>query len=625
MYRGTVNETVSKTDAIHGAKPKYLRYNLWHDDDNLSPSTAEWTETAEPLPSVPASELSNPIVAKTISEHPHLFKIVTPINVDVFERLLVTHPNQPFVASVCRGLHEGFWPWADTHPGIYPDIVDESFPTPKNSDEATFLRTQRDTEFNKGRFSAPFRETLLGGMYSMPIHAVPKADSSELRLVTNQSAGPYSLNSMIPRDRIRGYPLNNMCHLGDMLLFLHNSMPDTPLSLFKSDVAEAYRLMPMHPFWQIKQVNTIDGVRSIDRNNAFGGRSSGCIWIAFMGLVLWIARFVRLIQLLLAYSDDNFAPCVANDLTFYPPYNKLLPTNQCRLLLLWDELGIPHKERKQVAGSPLTIIGISVDPNALTLTLPLDRKLDLIEELKKWTLYHNQKSPCFSLKLWRSLAGWLNWSFNVFPLLRPSLANVYAKINAKSAQNQTIHVNAAVRADLQWASRHISQSSSVHIVRAIDWPPADADMYVYCDACLQGMGFWFPGQFSGYYALVPANPPVDLIFFYEAFCVACALHEASRWPDHPMRLIIYTNNSNTVAIFNSLHALPEYNPILKFAVDVLLRTHHQLRVLHVPGDENVVADSISRGFLDRAQDLVPGLVINDSFQPPHELLGAFQK
>jgi hypothetical protein len=92
----------------------------------------------------------------------------------------------------------------------------------------------------------------------MPIHAVPKPGSSDLRLVTDQSAGPFSLNSMIERDEILGYPLDNMHHLGKMLLDLRKEVgPDRQLTIFKSDIAEAYRLMPVHPCWQIKQINTI--------------------------------------------------------------------------------------------------------------------------------------------------------------------------------------------------------------------------------------------------------------------------------------------------------------------------------------------------------------------------------
>ena len=92
-----------------------------------------------PLPSIPKSELANSVVAKTINNNPHLFDIVTPIFVDCFEQLLKSHPNQPFVLLVCRGLHEGFWPWADTDIGEYPDTLDYSLPDPDNPDEAEFL------------------------------------------------------------------------------------------------------------------------------------------------------------------------------------------------------------------------------------------------------------------------------------------------------------------------------------------------------------------------------------------------------------------------------------------------------------------------------------------------------
>jgi hypothetical protein len=103
----------ARAERIWGLQPKYLRYNLWSLDSNTQ-STGDWTEFAYPLSSIPSHELQNPIVIKTIAHNLSLFKIVTPINVDQFESLLQSHLNQPFVQSVCKGLQEGFWPWADT-------------------------------------------------------------------------------------------------------------------------------------------------------------------------------------------------------------------------------------------------------------------------------------------------------------------------------------------------------------------------------------------------------------------------------------------------------------------------------------------------------------------------------
>ncbi|EKM60531.1 uncharacterized protein PHACADRAFT_189656 [Phanerochaete carnosa HHB-10118-sp] len=54
----------------------------------------------------------------------------------------------------------------------------------------------------------------------------------------------------------------------------------------------------------------------------------------------------------------------------YNPYHAFFPSKQVKLLLLWDELGIPHKQLKQIFVHSLTIIGFQVDSAAMTITLP---------------------------------------------------------------------------------------------------------------------------------------------------------------------------------------------------------------------------------------------------------------
>ncbi|KAF9455248.1 hypothetical protein BDZ94DRAFT_1139344, partial [Collybia nuda] len=148
---------------------------------------------------------------------PDLFKIITPIKVDIFQSLLVNHPNPEFVQSVCDGLRYGFWPWAEFPvDDLFPTTWDESRRT-RDLTEAAFLESQRDKEIAAGRFSESFGKDLLPGMVSMPIHAVPKPDGSDLRMVTDHSAGPFALNSIIPHSSIIGAPIDNLKHLGNSL------------------------------------------------------------------------------------------------------------------------------------------------------------------------------------------------------------------------------------------------------------------------------------------------------------------------------------------------------------------------------------------------------------------------
>jgi hypothetical protein len=86
----------------------------------------------------------------------------------------------------------------------------------------------------------------------MPIHAVPKPGSSKFHLVTDHSTGQFALNSMISREDIAGVTLDNVQDLGNALRYLQQQQPDLDLILWKADVSEAYRCMPMHPLWQIK-------------------------------------------------------------------------------------------------------------------------------------------------------------------------------------------------------------------------------------------------------------------------------------------------------------------------------------------------------------------------------------
>jgi len=102
------------------------------------------------------------------------------------------------------------------------------------------------------------------------------------------------------------------------------------------------------------------------------------------------------------------------------------------------------------------------------------------------------------------------------------------------------------------------------------------------------------------------------------------------------RLLIYTDNTNVVDIFSSLRCLPKFNVILKKAITLRVAANIDVRVLHVSGEQNNVADALSRARFDHAKSLSPLLTINtftppntvtkqDPSTPPLSMLGAAQK
>jgi len=187
----------------------------------------------------------------------------------------------------------------------------------------------------------------------------------------------------------------------------------------------------------------------------------------------------------------------------------------------------------------LTIIGIKFDADALTMTMPPDTLNKLIIAIRDFIMMKHK----FTLREWQRLVGWINWSFNVFPLLRPALNNFYTKIAGKCAPNKYIRINKAVCMDLLWAVKHLEFNTGVHLIHHLYW-----------DACLEEMGFWLPDKCISYYSPVPETTNNNQIFYFEALCVLSAIHHVTAFLCvHPAsRILIYTDNDNTVAIFNTL-------------------------------------------------------------------------
>jgi hypothetical protein len=222
--------------------------------------------------------------------------------------------------------------------------------------------------------------------------------------------------------------------------------------------------MPMHQLWQIQQVITVNGLCHVNQCNHFGNCAAGHIWGCFIALVLWIAIFVVNIPDLLGYVDDIFSWSFEDDLQWYEPYHKCLPSKQTRLLLLWDELGIPHEEAKQLFGSPLTVIGFEVDPNAMTITMPLQACTDLIQTIHDFAW----PGQCRSLHDFQSLAGWMNWALNAYPLLCPALSTLYSKILGKSNPHQLIWVSVTLCQELLWSVECILESDGMHLLDSVE-------------------------------------------------------------------------------------------------------------------------------------------------------------
>ncbi|KAG2359791.1 hypothetical protein BDR07DRAFT_1291397 [Suillus spraguei] len=123
---------------------------------------------------------------------------------------------------------------------------------------------------------------------------------------------------------------------------------------------------------------------------------------------MWLAIFTQFI-LAYIYVNDSFSYAEAQDQIFYDKYQKLLPHNMVQLLQLWDVLGIPHEEWKQVFGSPLPVIGFDIDAQLMRITLREQSKVDLVSELQIFAHHCHRRM----LRECEHIAGSLNCALNV--------------------------------------------------------------------------------------------------------------------------------------------------------------------------------------------------------------------
>lgn len=78
---------------------------------------------------------------------------------------------------------------------------------------------------------------------------------------------------------------------------------------------------------------------------------------------------------------------------------------------------------------------------------------------------------------------------------------------------------------------------------------------------------------------------------------------------------------NTVDVFNTLAPEPGLIPLMFRAVEIMMESGVDVRVVHIPGSDNTVADALSRSLFDVARRIRSNLKIS-IFKPPRDELGA---
>ncbi len=160
--------------------------------------------------------------------------------------------------------------------------------------------------------------------------------------------------------------------------------------------------------------------------------------------------------------------------------------------------------------------------------------------------------------------------------------------------NAPLYFNKRTTSVLLWFADQAEKLEGVHFLMTEEWVSTKADLKIWGDASTLGLGFWAPALIIGHIA----NPMVDNeqnfnIFFNEAFTILAALQWAATLHPIPCHVAIHMDSTTSFSIFNSLHALSLYNPILMAAIKICIKSNIDLHIFHIKGKKNTVADTLS--------------------------------
>lgn len=449
------------------------------------------------------------------------------------------------------------------------------------------------------RFLGPFspEQVPFPAFRISPVGVIPKSGTPDYRLIVDFTYPEEKGVNQHIEDR---FPMKFNA-FDQTLHFIHSSGPGTWLS--KSDVANAFRNIPIHPEDVPLLGMQWEGKVFFDRFLPFGLRSSPSIWERFATTLQWlILEHVR--PPLTVHHVDDFLNAWGPD-TSEDAANQQLDD----ILRLCLYLGVPIKAVKTVRPTTLMLfLGWLINTLDMTISIPDDKLKRALARLNKF----KRRARC-SLRGLQKLAGVLHHLSYVIRQGRPFLGRIYSAQAAFHREPFPHHipVTAELRADCNWWIRLLRATKGRSLVAAIGADaPGLPDVEVFTDACGSGFGAvngdaWISGKWSQEDIAAATRTSSISSSHLEAQAVIRALHTWA--PDFTgKRVLFHCDNSGVVAAWSSgLASEPQLRELVREMMLITATCGFELTMVHVAGSENQAADALSRDDLQGFRSALP--------------------
>jgi len=430
-----------------------------------------------------------------------------------------------------------------------------------------------NSELSVGRFAGPFNSSPFTNFKVSPLSIIQKKNSSKFRLLHNLSA-PYdftAVNSNIDasHSRVSYASIANA-------ISLINRFPN-PAFLAKTDISEAFRLIPLRPSDYMLTGFKWKDSYYYDKCLPMGASSSCKIFERVSDSLIYIMRS--------CFNMPNIVK-VLDDFLFIAPSEA-----ECRKYLftfqsLCEKLKIPLASHKTVMPTTrLTFLGIELDTVTRLARLPAE-KLSKCRSM----IYELLPSSSTTLRDLQSIIGLLQFASTVVRPGRCFLRRLHDATLGKNIPHSKIKCTDQVKADLQMWLMFLNVYNGITL-----FPVAleDRSNYVvYSDASKSGYGVVFNCHWFG--GVWPQTWHNYDITFLELFPIYMAIRTFSNIFGNGFVKFNCDNEAITTIINNQTTKNKKLMCIVRLLVLDLLKYNINLTAVHIPGKKNVLADKISR-------------------------------
>ena len=490
-------------------------------------------------------------------------RTASPINVKRLSELLHGY-------ELANYIIEGFvYGFSISFEGPEAPLTSHNSPTIDQNLDIVTQKINKELQLN--RIAGPFSSPPFPNFKCSPLALRPKQQPGKYRLLHNLSY-PYDENS-VNRNIPHSAAIVKYQTLQDAIHLIHRHSPNPYLA--KSDIADAFRLVPVHSSQHHLLGFSFKGSYYYDTMLPMGAATSCNIFETISDSIQWILA-----------NKYYLTSCVKvlDDFLFVQPTAERTARDLKTFTTLCDDLAIPLAPHKtEGPDTTLTFLGIELDTLAMQARLPKDKLQTYTQSIA-----NTIADPSLTLRQLRSIIGQLQFATKVIPAGRPFLRRLHNLTIGRTVMFQNIQLPSQAIDDLQTWLTFLEHHNGVTLIT----PRSGNHPSLCSDASKSGYGAifgsqWIRGTWPPQWSLLN----IAVLELYPIFIMlsifAPQLKNSS--------LLFYTDNMAVVHIVNKQTSKCNIiMQIIRPLVLILLRHNIQLKCLHVPGADNSLCDALSR-------------------------------